>query len=122
MLRRKLYVIDVGVHLKHQNANSKVKSVIIVVKLVILKKFCKSKSKPTKTNLLEHIPCSTLEVEESDTCFSIDLFDMDEFKATSPIMKQANINGKPMNLQVDTGSSFTIMGYDNVGRFSDILM
>ena len=84
-----------------------------------LKKVCKSKSKPPKTNLLEHIPCSASEVEESDTCFSFDLFGMNELKATSPIMKQVNVNGKPMNFQVDTGSSFTIMGYDKYEDFKD---
>ena len=68
---------------------------------------------------MEHVPCSASEVEESDTCFSIDLFGMNELKATSPIMKQVNVNGKPMNFQVDTGSSFTIMGYDKYEDFKD---
>ena len=34
-------------------------------------------------------------------------------------MKQVNVNGKPMNFQVDTGSSFTIMGYDRYEALRD---
>ena len=40
-------------------------------------------------------------------------------KPKKPIMKQVNVNGKPMNFQVDTGSSFTIMGYDKYEDFKD---
>ena len=80
MLRRKLYVIDVGLHIKHQNATSKVESATIVVKIGHVKNVCKSKSKPAKANLLEHVPCSISEVEESDICFSIDLFGINELK------------------------------------------
>ena len=68
---------------------------------------------------MEHIPCSTSEVEESDTCFSIDLFGINELKATSHIMKQVIVNGKPTNFQVDTGSSFTIMEYDKYEDLRD---
>ena len=59
-----------------------------------------------------HISCHIPELKESDTFFSIYLFDIDELKATLPIMRQVNINGKHLSLQVDTGSSFIMVGYD----------
>ena len=34
-VKKKLYTMDVGVHIKHQNVNSKVKSAVTVVKLDI---------------------------------------------------------------------------------------
>ena len=44
---------------------------------------------------------------------------MNELKAPLPIMKQVNIDGKPLSFQVDTGSSFTIMGYDKYEHLRD---